>query len=80
MQRVAMRVDGTLYYLLTDHAAISLSTGLGSTSVTTDAGGNKIAELRLLCTLSRKGKASESLKHQDGKSHFNFCLVLKLGC
>ena len=37
-QRIAMRVDGTLYYLLTDH--------LGSTSVTTDANGNKIAELR----------------------------------
>jgi len=45
MQRVAMRVDGTLYYLLTDHASISLSTGLGSTSVTTDANGNKIRPL-----------------------------------
>ncbi|MBI5840803.1 MAG: RHS repeat-associated core domain-containing protein [Chloroflexi bacterium] len=37
-QRIAMRRDGTLYYLLSDH--------LGSTSLTTDAGGNIISELR----------------------------------
>jgi RHS repeat-associated protein len=37
-QRIAMWQGGTLYYLLTDH--------LGSTSITTDASGNKIAELR----------------------------------
>lgn len=37
-QRVAMRVNGTLYWLLTDH--------LGSTNVTLDAGGNRVTELR----------------------------------
>ena len=37
-QRIAMRQDGTLYYLLSDH--------LGSTSITTDSTGNKISELR----------------------------------
>ena len=37
-QRVAMRDDGTLYYLLSDH--------LGSTSITLDASGNKVAEMR----------------------------------
>ena len=37
-QRVAMREDGTLYYLLSDH--------LGSTSLTLDASGNKLAEQR----------------------------------
>jgi RHS repeat-associated protein len=36
--RVAMRTNGTLNYLLTDH--------LGSTSITTDGSGNKVAELR----------------------------------
>ena len=36
--RIAMRRNGSLYYLLTDH--------LGSTSITTDASGNKISELR----------------------------------
>jgi RHS repeat-associated protein len=37
-QRIALRVDGTLYYLLSDH--------LGSTALTADAAGNKISELR----------------------------------
>jgi hypothetical protein len=37
-QRVAMRDDGTLYYLLSDH--------LGSTSLTLDASGNKVTEER----------------------------------
>lgn len=37
-QRVAMRKNGTLYYLLSDH--------LGSTSITTDTSGNKLSELR----------------------------------
>ena len=37
-QRVAMREDGTLYYLLSDH--------LGSTSFTLDGSGNKVAEQR----------------------------------
>jgi hypothetical protein len=37
-QQVAMRDDGTLYYLLSDH--------LGSTSITLDSGGNKVAEMR----------------------------------
>jgi len=43
---VAMRENGTLYFLLRDHASTSLSTSLGSTSITADAGGNKIAEIR----------------------------------
>jgi RHS repeat-associated protein len=37
-QRVAMRKNGALYYLLSDH--------LGSTSITTDTNGNKLSELR----------------------------------
>jgi RHS repeat-associated protein len=37
-QRVAMREGNALYYLLTDH--------LGSTSLTTDADGNMVSELR----------------------------------
>jgi len=37
-QRVAMRVEGTPYYLLTDH--------LGSTAITLNSSGGKIAELR----------------------------------
>jgi RHS repeat-associated protein len=45
-QRIAMRQGTTLYYLLGDHPSTSLRAGLGSTSITTDAGGNKIAELR----------------------------------
>ena len=38
MQRIAMRKGGTLYFMLSDH--------LGSTSLTTDASGNVISELR----------------------------------
>jgi RHS repeat-associated protein len=37
-QRIAMRTNGTLQYLLSDH--------LGSTSLTTDAAGNKVSEVR----------------------------------
>jgi len=37
-QRIAMRSNGTLNYLLGDH--------LGSTSLTTDAAGNKVSEVR----------------------------------
>ncbi len=37
-QRVAMRVNGTLYWLLTDH--------LSSTAVTLDSAGNRVTELR----------------------------------
>jgi hypothetical protein len=37
-QRIAMRTNGTLNYLLGDH--------LGSTSLTTDAAGNKVSEMR----------------------------------
>jgi len=37
-QRIAMRTNGALNYLLGDH--------LGSTSLTTDAAGNKVSELR----------------------------------
>jgi len=36
--RIAMRKDGTLSYLLSDH--------LGSTSITTDSSGNKVSEMR----------------------------------
>jgi RHS repeat-associated protein len=36
--RIAMRAGGTLYYLLADH--------LGSTNITTNASGGKVAELR----------------------------------
>jgi hypothetical protein len=37
-QRIAMRTGNTLHYLFSDH--------LGSTSITTDASGNKMSELR----------------------------------
>jgi RHS repeat-associated protein len=37
-QRIAMRKDGALYYLIGDH--------LGSTSITTDASGNAVSEIR----------------------------------
>jgi hypothetical protein len=37
--RLAVRTNGTLSYLLGDHAATTLSTSLGSSSVTTDANG-----------------------------------------
>jgi len=37
-QRIAMRTNGALYYLLSDH--------LGSTSLTTDASGNVLSEMR----------------------------------
>jgi RHS repeat-associated protein len=37
-QRIAMRVGGTPYYLLTDH--------LGSTAITTNSSGSRVAELR----------------------------------
>jgi RHS repeat-associated protein len=37
-QRIALRKNGTLYYLLSDH--------LGSTTITTDANGNKLSELK----------------------------------
>ena len=37
-QRVAMRTNGTLYYLLSDH--------LGSTSITTDTNGTLVSEQR----------------------------------
>ena len=36
--RVAMRENDTLFYLLSDH--------LGGTNITTDAAGNKVAEMR----------------------------------
>jgi len=37
-QRVAMRENSTVYYLLTDH--------LGSTAITANSSGNRVAELR----------------------------------
>jgi hypothetical protein len=45
--RVAMRTGtSTLRYLFSDHPSTALGTSLGSTSITTDASGNRIAELR----------------------------------
>ena len=49
----AMRVGGALYYTLSDH--------LGSTSLTTDANGNKIAEMRY--------KPWGEVRYQTGDSH-----------
>jgi hypothetical protein len=45
-QRIAMRTNGSLFYLLGDHPSPSLRTGLGSTSLTTDAPGSIVSELR----------------------------------
>ena len=45
-KRVAMRQAGVLYFLLADHPSARLRTGLGSTAVTVDATGTKLAELR----------------------------------
>ena len=41
-----MRTNGSLFYLLGDHPSPSLRTSLGSTSLTTDANGTKVSELR----------------------------------
>ncbi|RME60313.1 RHS repeat-associated core domain-containing protein, partial [Candidatus Parcubacteria bacterium] len=45
-QRVAMRRNGTLYFLLADHPSTRLRAGLGPTTLTTDAAGNQLAEMR----------------------------------
>ena len=49
-QRVAMRKNGTLYYLLSDHPSIALRAGLGSTNKTFRLNPNgsvtEISELR----------------------------------
>ena len=45
-QRVAMRSGSTLYYLLADHPSPPLRTSLGSTSLTTNASGAPVAEMR----------------------------------
>jgi len=45
-RRVAMRENSTVYYLLTDHPSLTLRTGLGSTAITTDSSGSRVAELR----------------------------------
>ena len=44
--RVAMRDNGTLYFLLSDHPSTALRRALGSTSLTLDSSGNRITELR----------------------------------
>ena len=49
-QRIAMRKDTTLYYLLSDH--------LGSTSIVTDAAGNVVSQTRY--------KAWGEVRHQSG--------------
>jgi len=45
-QRVALRQGGTLYYLLMDHPSASLRAGLGSTALTVNSSGVRVAELR----------------------------------
>jgi hypothetical protein len=47
-QRIALRVNGTLYWLLTDH--------LGSTNVTLDASGHRVTELRYLPLRQAQGR------------------------
>ncbi|MBI3166471.1 MAG: hypothetical protein HYZ24_17430 [Chloroflexi bacterium] len=49
-QRIAMRKDTTLYYLLSDH--------LGSTSIVTDAAGTVVSQTRY--------KAWGEVRHQSG--------------
>ncbi len=39
-------MNGTLYWLLTDHPSPGSGQVLGSTNVTLDAGGNRVTELR----------------------------------
>jgi hypothetical protein len=56
-QRIAMRTSGTLNYLLGDH--------LGSTSLTTDAAGNKISEVRY-CEASLWDKAWGEVRYAWG--------------
>jgi len=55
-QRIAMREDGTLYWLLTDH--------LGSTAVTVDEDGTKVSEQRY--------KAFGETRHASGDSPTTF--------
>jgi RHS repeat-associated protein len=43
-QRVAMRLDGVVYYFHTDHPSASLRTSLGSTSAMSDEEGNAYGE------------------------------------
>jgi RHS repeat-associated protein len=55
-QRIAMRTNGTLNYLLGDH--------LGSTSLTTDAGGNVVSEVRY--------KAWGEIRYASGNTITNY--------
>ena len=54
--RVAMRENDTLFYLLSDH--------LGGTNITTDAAGNKVAEMRY--------KAYGETRYNEGTTPTNF--------
>jgi len=45
-KRVAMREDGTLYWLLTDHPSLTLRASLGSTAMALTASGAPAAERR----------------------------------
>ena len=45
-RRIAMRENGTLYWLLTDHPSLTLRASLGSTAVVANEGGAKVAERR----------------------------------
>jgi hypothetical protein len=57
-QRIAMRVNGTPYYLLGDH--------LGSTSLTTDASGQVVSEQRY-CEASPWDKAWDEVRYASGE-------------
>ncbi|MBL8089750.1 MAG: RHS repeat-associated core domain-containing protein [Anaerolineales bacterium] len=66
-QQIAMRKNGTLTYILGDHASTMLSTSLGSTSMITDSSGNVISEtkykacpLRLRYGMLREGETRYS--------------------
>jgi RHS repeat-associated protein len=45
-QRIAMRLNGVLYYLVGDHPSAALRTGLGTTSLVLNAQGNVMSEAR----------------------------------
>ena len=44
--RVQTSTQNDVYYLHADHPSTSLRASLGSASLTTDAGGNRVGELR----------------------------------
>ena len=59
--RVAMRENDTLFYLLSDHPAPRMG---GGTNITTDAAGNKVAEMRY--------KAYGETRYNEGNTPTNF--------